>query len=417
MVSSRDELKNSTGMVRWPNVIWQGLHLGGGGGFLVVLWLVLARAWGAEQFGLFNYLFAFTAVSGIFADFGLDVLLTRHIAKDGCRIPSTLFPIKFAVTTFMLLSCFFVGMKLGLPMAALALMLAGVCLLSWTTFLNAFFRGIERLDLEAKIGFLQKMFFVGGSLCGVLFWDGHIVWVASSYLASHAMALIITAWFSFSVSQKLSPGKSLNIGQLIPEVWPLWTIALLTMLSVRLDILLLEWLSGKMAVGLYAASSRLMDGLIVMGTAYMAALFPRLVAIHNKKIVPRQILSRSVLLLVLAGGLVGMVGSYFSPWFMPRLYGQGFMESIKVFKYLVLALPMVFVVELLGQNLIAESRQRIYAYLLTGGVIVNILINIWLIPAWGAQGAVAGYWGRVVFLLLCMGWMGARFKVRGNSKP
>ena len=416
MASYSDETKINASMVRWPNVIWQGLHLGGGGGFLVVLWLLLARAWGAEQFGLFNYLFAFTAISGIFADFGLDVLLTRHIAKDGCRIPSTLFPVKLVVTTLMLLACFFMGMKFGLPKKALALMIAGVCLLSWTTFFNAFLRGIERLDLEAKIGFLQKVIFVGLALCGVLWQDAHIVWVAASYLASHAIALMVTAWFSFRVSQDLFHSESLNLRKLFPEVWPLWLIALLTMLSLRLDILLLEWLSGKMAVGLYAASSRLMDGLIVMGTAYMAAVFPRLVAVYNQKTGSRSLLSRSVVFLVCVGGLVAAAGSFFSSWFMPILYGKWFTGSVKVFQYLVLALPVVFVVDLLGQDLIAKSRQRLYAIFLGGGVIVNLVLDIWLIPLWGAQGAVAGYWARTVFLLLCMLVLSVGGKSRASSE-
>jgi O-antigen/teichoic acid export membrane protein len=68
-------------LVRWRNVLWQTVHLGGGGVLYIVIWLCLARFWSIEDFGHFNFLFALIAVGGVFCDFGLDVLLTRIASK------------------------------------------------------------------------------------------------------------------------------------------------------------------------------------------------------------------------------------------------------------------------------------------------------------------------------------------------
>ncbi|WP_069469693.1 hypothetical protein [Candidatus Marithrix sp. Canyon 246] len=82
MVLSKNRLPP---LVRWRNVLWQTLHLGGGGVLYIIIWLSLARFWSIGDFGQFNFLFALIAVGGVFCDFGLDVLLTRIASKKKTR--------------------------------------------------------------------------------------------------------------------------------------------------------------------------------------------------------------------------------------------------------------------------------------------------------------------------------------------
>ena len=90
-------------LVSWPNVVWQVFHLAVGGVLLMFLWVVLARLWGPDRYGWFNYLFVIITLSGVAADFGLDVLLTRSVAAGIKGIPRALLHLKF-ITIFVPIS-------------------------------------------------------------------------------------------------------------------------------------------------------------------------------------------------------------------------------------------------------------------------------------------------------------------------
>ena len=97
---SKTTIYQINSVVRWRSVAWQMVRLGSGGVLLIGLWLVLARWWGIDQFGQFNYLFAYAAVCGLCCDFGLDVLLTRYVAREGPITPRSFLTIKFGLSGF-----------------------------------------------------------------------------------------------------------------------------------------------------------------------------------------------------------------------------------------------------------------------------------------------------------------------------
>ena len=105
------------------------------------LWVVLARLWGPDRYGWFNYLFVIITLSGIAADFGLDVLLTRSVASGIKGIPRTLLRLKF-ITVFGSLATF---SALALCSSSgfvkpFLLLLTGGLFFSSTNFLHGFLR-------------------------------------------------------------------------------------------------------------------------------------------------------------------------------------------------------------------------------------------------------------------------------------
>ncbi|GAB4354847.1 MAG: hypothetical protein Kow0060_06250 [Methylohalobius crimeensis] len=384
-------------LVHWRGVFWQTLHLAGGGGLYLVLWLVLARFWPVETFGHFNFLFAFISVSGIFFDFGLDVLLTRLVAGSGrAEIPAALLVVKASAVAVFFPLFAVIGKWAGIPWQELGLFLPGVLLLSLTALLNSVLRGMDRLDLEGRIGLGQKLVFAGGTILGVVLWQRQIVWVGQCYLVSHLLALALTVWRL----RRLRWGTAVPMAAFKPllrEAWPLWGVALLSLLARRADVFFLETLMNERAVGIFSAASRLIEGITVVGSAYMAAVFPRLVNGLGQGGFG-SILRRSALFLGLAGLAIGVLGFVGAEPLVALLYGDAYQETVPVLEGMMLLMAVIFLADLLGQGMMAKAWQGRYMLALGLGLAATAAVAWYAIPRFGTMGAVYGYWVREVLL-------------------
>ena len=68
-------------------------------------------------------------------------------------------------------------------------------------------------------------------------------------------------------------------------------------------------------------------------------------------------------------------------------FPQEFQGSGEVLKILALAIPIIFWGYLMTQSLVALDRNRVYLTITAFAVLLNVLLNYWLIPEYGAEGA------------------------------
>ena len=414
---------SDTKNIRWNGVIWQLFHLGGGGLFLIILWAVLGRYWSVEGFGQFNYIFAYISIAGIFIDFGLDVLLTRTIAHDNGNIPASYWKLKFLCSAIFL-SCFFIlGLVLAIPTLVLFCLLAGSVALSFTAFLNALLRARDKLDIEAKIGVIQKSIFILVSIYGVSFLQMHMLWVAQCYAISHFFALVLTL-LSIKKQALINPLFAKQ-GTSIPKTdssrtvffsaWPLFLVALLGVLTLRIDIFLLQALLGDAAVGIYTAAMRLVEGTIVLGSAYQAAIFPKIVKQLKQADKFNHLFYQAIKHLLIGALLITIPGVFLSSWLIELLYGEDFSQSSEIFVALLPAILLVYQTTLLGSIVVALSKQTHYLVMLAIALAINVLIDYFAILAFATMGAVIGFWIKEISLILML-WLYIRYYFTKTKK-
>jgi O-antigen/teichoic acid export membrane protein len=395
-------------VVMWQNVILQVAHLGAGGVLIMALWVLLGRAWGVEMFGRFNYLFTFAGFFGIVIDFGLDILLTRMIASGKTGIDQHLIIIKAVVIGLAVLIFAAIAVLAGITGdgPVLGLLMAGVVFLSSTTFLNGLLRGLDRLDVEAGIGLLQKTLFVSGAAGGALVYGFGPAWAAFFYLATHILGFLFTLWLIPGENRCFS-AKPYPISLHLMEVIPLWGVAVFTFLALRMDVFMLRWLADDRALGIYTAGFRFIEGFFLFGVAFMAACFPRLVARRNNKELYWRLFRKSFLLMAAGGIFIFVVCVLVGKTVLTMMYGQGFGYSGQVLVYLAGTIPLIFLSLLMGQALIARQRQGMYLAALAFGLIVDFCVGIAAIPVFDSLGAVFAFWGRelvIFFILIVFTW-------------
>ena len=106
----------------------------------------------------------------------------------------------------------------------------------------------------------------------------------------------------------------------------------------------------------------------------------------------------------MTGGGIGVGLWFFSDTIITLIYGEKFYPSISVLNILVFAFFLFFMNFLLSNILITSGREKLNACNLVIATVLNILLNLALIPEYGAEGAA---WATVFcegVLVMAMSW-------------
>jgi O-antigen/teichoic acid export membrane protein len=138
----------------------------------------------------------------------------------------------------------------------------------------------------------------------------------------------------------------------------------------------------------------MMEGLIVLAGVIMMVGFPRLSRFgHDNRKAFKTFFSRLLIILLLLAISVGVVMYVCAAPVFHVVLGEQYVESIGIFKILLVAVVFIYPGTLVTQSLIALDRQKIYMYTGLVCAVLNILLNLILIPEYGTKGAA---WATVV---------------------
>jgi PST family polysaccharide transporter len=158
--------------------------------------------------------------------------------------------------------------------------------------------------------------------------------------------------------------------------------------AVSLDVVLVKALRPAAGAGQYAAASRLfVVGLLYLGL-YYNALLPTIVRAAGEGPEPlaREV-RRSCRRAVLIGTPVAIAGILLAPIVIPFVLGDDYDPAAGLFQVLMVALLLVSVGGVMNNALIALGRTRTFAGIILASLVVNVAVNLALLPTVGVVGA------------------------------
>ena len=364
-----------------------------GVGLVVTAWI--ARYLGPEQYGIWNYAIAFAALFGTFATLGLDGIVVREVVKN----PSA--------RNEILGSAF--ALKLG--GGALAFAVSVVAIAYWTpddslTFYLVLitagiflFQSFDAIDLffqaqvQSKYSVLAKdaSFVVFSIVRIVLILSGAtIIAFAGAGLAEAALgALFLTLVFRNRGESILRWSANFRVVRaMLRDSWPLILSGLVIMVYMRIDQIMIGEMVGKAAVGTYAAAVRISEIWYFIPVAVASSMYPAILDLRDSNPdryrLRLQQLYDMLTWLSVAGALVV---SLLSGFIIHLLYGAEYHEAASILVIHVWTGVFVSLGVASGKYLLAENLTKIAFYRSLSGAVANVLINLALIPRFGAIGA------------------------------
>jgi len=166
-------------------------------------------------------------------------------------------------------------------------------------------------------------------------------------------------------------------------------ISLLAGFYSKVDVLILNFIKGREAVGIYSASYRFLDALMFVVTAYNVSsmpLFSKLAKEKKGNIFVNKI--KKDVILVFAIGMFVALGFYFlGPIILPLVYKTTYFQSIQVLRIIIFALPLILLTSVFLNSIYALGKAKTIIYIFLFQLIFNIGLNLYFVPKFSFFGS------------------------------
>jgi polysaccharide transporter, PST family len=388
-LSGRHSLQAILGNSAWQvadKIVRMGVAL------LVGLWV--ARYLGPNRFGQLNYALALTWVFGPISNLGLDSILIRELVKfperrDALLGSACVLKLVGSSLALLVITVLVSILRPGDKLILLLTVLSAAGFLFQALPVDLYFQSKVQgkyIVLSTNGGFLLMalakvvLILIGAPLVAFA-WAGFLeVVLAAAFIliAYHLNHLKISKW-TYSIQ---------DMRALLLESWPLILSGISIMISNRVDQVLIGQLLDDKEVGLYSAAVRVSEVWYFVPLALAASTYPALVESkkHGEELYQRR-LQHLYDTLVTLGILVAVVMSFLSRPIIYLLYGPAFASSSSVLSILIwYGIAVSFSCPWCNW-MILENRAKILFYFQLTGAIVNLLLNLILIPRLGIVGS------------------------------
>jgi O-antigen/teichoic acid export membrane protein len=179
--------------------------------------------------------------------------------------------------------------------------------------------------------------------------------------------------------------------KVVREAAPLGAAAILTTIYYRSVFLLLSFIKGDEVVGYYNSAYALVMGLLVVPATFSSTLLPRMSDYFRNDPERLDNLYRTGFKYMFYFGISVAVGATILAGPIYQLvYPESYKPGAAVLQILIWALALMFVNALQGAHLVARNLKKQLMYFTLGGAVVNIALNLILIPSYSFTGAAVG---------------------------
>jgi len=389
----------------------------------LLVWVLLARHFGPQLFGDYSYAIALVLIISPLAVLSLDAIAIRQLVKD----PSQRDEI---IGTSFILMLVGGGVAYVLAMVTIFVIRPDGQLVHWLV-------GIMSAGIVAQ------------AFIAIEFWfESQMQWQFTVYAKTSAFlllslvkvglvlanaSLIAIAWAGLAESVLGSVGLLLAyryrgfsvkawrfsrdmVKTLLSDSWPLMFSALLTMVYMRIDQIMLGNMAGSTELGNYSVAVQLSEAWYFIPMVIASSVMPAFVEVEkdNEDLFYAH-LQRLYRIMALYSYLIAVPITFFAKDIVLFLFSSAYADAGPLAAIMI----WVGVFTSLGAArnilILVKNWTRIHLLSMALGCLLNILLNLLLIPRYGAMGAVvatfASYWFAIHGSCLLMkplrktGWM------------
>ena len=368
---------------------------------------------GDASYGTYQALFNFSYLFYILLDLGITNFNSRAVAQDpknlskhfgGLTEIKLLLGLLYACVIFVV--GYFCGYNEGLKLKLLFWCGLNQILLSFILFLRSNIQGLLLFKQDSILSVFDRVLAIV-IMCLVL-WSGwfprerfNAIW----YLQAQTLAYICTLLFALTVVLRHAENISFKINiqffkEILKQSLPFALLVLLMSVYSRIEPVLLERLLDDKGIqaGIYSRAYRLFDAGNNISNLFAIMLLPMFTATIKNKPELNNLIKTSFNVIVAMAGIVLVLCVFFNHEIMQMMYNPEEAEThaayylrinqyAKVFPLLMGSFFCLSTTYVFGTLLTANGSLKQLNIVAAAGVVINILLNLIIIPRFQAFGA------------------------------
>lgn len=359
---------------------------------LLVL-VLMARVLPPQELGQLMYCFALASIFLFLNQLGLDTLLVKKFIDQWRKKNSLLwhaFTARLLAAVLCVLLVNLLGFWLVEPQHRTILFCISLyhLFLPFSTF-EWFYQAEGRSD-RAAIGLILGQVF---GLCVrlyAIFYQPDLLIFASAYVLE--VAVTAAVYLLMAKQERLSKPKLMSLQRmqnLTREAFPLMISGAVILLYMKIDQVMLGYLSSESEVAYYVAATRLSEAWYFVGLTLLGVYFPKVAALklHDSfETFLRHF--ASLVRVIFALSIVLVLFTYlFASEITTLLYGEQYALSSAVLVISICCVPFVYLGAASTRLYLEYGDKKAVLVRAILGLFVNICLNLLLIPRYGAIGA------------------------------
>ncbi len=355
---------------------------------------------GEEMYGFYFSLFNFAFILNILLDLGINNFNMRAISREAGHLKdylAAIIPLKLGLSLVYAGVVFAVGKIVGYSseqFTMLWVLIANQFLSSFILYFRSNISGLQYFRTDSLLSVMDRSLMI--IFTGLLLWGNiteesfKIEWFvyaqSLSYLITLSTVAVIVRYRSGAFIHRINMKRSLEI---LRMSYPFALLILLMSLFNRIDSVMLERLleNGKEEAGIYAQSFRIFDAASQFSLLFAGLLLPMFSRMIKLGEDVNELLRTALPLLMVAGLSLAISCNFYRANIIEVLYIQPASHSSTIFGILMIGFLFVSTSYIYGSLLTANNNLRQLNIVAGCTVILNVTLNLILIPRYQSVGA------------------------------
>ena len=355
---------------------------------------------GAETYGTYFSLINFSFLLNIFLDLGINNFNTKNIAQNEHLLSkyfSKIFSLKLLLVVGYILLTVLAGFIWGYSDFALKLLVLlafNQAIVALILYLRSNLTGIQLFVKDSVISVLDRFLMI--VICSVLLWGNvtdkpfEIEWFIYAQTISYGTTLLVALYWVWQKSAfiKMKFNRLFSMA-IIKQSIPYALLVLLMTFYYRVDSVMLEKMleDGSTQAGYYAQAYRFFEAGNMVAYLFAVLLLP----IFSKMIKANQelkgIVDISFKIIFSGAFIISILCFQYGDEILNWRYNDLSSQSVQLFSVLMFCFVCISTTYIFGTLLTANGNLKTLNILAGTAVIINIGLNLILIPKWQALGS------------------------------
>ena len=358
---------------------------------------------GEVEYGIYFSIINLTFLFNIFLDLGINNFNVKNLAQHSFLLKkhfSKIIPLKILLAFFYFFLVGTIGCILEYDFKILMFLLFNQFLAVLLLFLRSNLAGLHLFFKDSIVSVLDRFLLI--LICSMLLWGNfssssfQIMWFIYAQTISYVIAVIISLIFILKKTGEFQvdwdPIFSLAI---LKKSFPYALLIFLMTIYYRVDVIMIELIKGPAEAGIYAGSFRFFEASNMISYLFAVLLLPIFSRLLKKKESISEIVFIACKIIFTFSLVLCFVGIFYNEEIIQFRYGAGQFDdvdmflhkSFNVFPVLMLCFLFISCTYVFGTLLTANGNLKILNQMAVLGMILNIVLNYFLIHAEGAFGA------------------------------
>ncbi|MEO8612003.1 MAG: oligosaccharide flippase family protein [Chloroflexota bacterium] len=381
---------------------------------------IMLRILGPESSGIYFYAAFIFGWFDIFTNFGLNIFLTREVARDRSQAGRLLFNTSVLRVLLMgvgvILLVGFLTVRQNIPdttpllpeaVLAIALLYIGLVPNSLSTGLSALYYAFEKAEIPAAITTIATISKAVFGVAALALGFG-VVGLAAVSIITNCITLAVMLWNARSLSNPLPPTSSPLHGEgekntsgrkwkpewplvrdMVGHSWPLMLNHFLASIFFQIDVVIIQAIHGDEMVGQYGVAYKWVSALNVIPAFFTMALLPVMSRqAHEDRAALKRNYALAIKMLVTVALPLAVIFTFLAYTLTGVLGGSEFLpDGAIATQFMIWSIPIGWINSLTQYVLIALDLQRRITWAFIIAVGFNIITNLIFIPAYGYRAA------------------------------